>query len=405
MRRALVTLSVGLGLALSACDYGFWPETLVREMRVLGVRAQPSDLAPGETAQLEALVLDPSRPGKQTTVLWLGCEPDPFNLNRSACSDFGLLQNAGSAFAPSADGGTSLPPGVSVIGFGAQAAYRVPANVFAALPAGDERRVSGTVGQVLAFAIADEVSPTATPEELEALFARVQAGTVRSLVVLYRVRISESPERNRNPVLGTLTVAGETWPTGAHVTVLPGEPVELDADAPDDTFERFTNVTPSGVEEKTERVLVAWYSTAGRFSEERTAMREAVKTVFTAPGGSDAKDPVPERREGSLYVVLRDTRGGQAWATVPFYVCDAARPAPRITRVGWPATAADPVVLEGSDLEQVLDVVVDGAALEDGVYSPTSGTWRGFLRAGAEVGAPRGTYTTRACGRGQLPVP
>lgn len=400
MKRALV---ISL-LALAGCDFGFRPETLVDDMRLLGIRAEPADLAPGETARLDALVVDPSRPGQANTVLWLGCDPDPFNLNRSACSDFTVLADAGNLFSPSPDGGM-LPEGVHVIGFDENAAYAASPDVFHALDAGDERRLTGTVGQALAFAVAEEVSPTATEEELKALFARVQSREVKSVIALFRLHISESPERNHNPALSTLFVAREAWPKGAHVTVLPGEKVELDGDALDSDFEPFTNPTPSGVENKTERILMAWYSTAGRFSEERTAMREDVKTVFTAPGGDDPKDPVPAGREGTLFVVLRDTRGGQSWEEVPFYVCDAARPAPRVTQVTWPSSATDPVVLTGTNLEQLLDVVVDGVALENGAYSPASGTWRGFLPAGVEVGSPRGSFLTRACGRGTLPVP
>jgi len=405
VRRALV---IGLvALASAGCDYGFRPETLVENLRLLGVQADPADLAPGETAALRALVLDPSRPGQRSTVLWLGCAPDPYNLNRSACSDVETLSNAADLFSPdggSPDGGM-LPPGVSVIGFNDNASYTADAHLFDSLDAGDERRITGTVGQALVFAVAEEVPPNASQEELAELFRRVQNNEVRSLTALFRVRISESPERNRNPALSAFFVAKERWPRGAHVTVLPGEPVELDGDAPDDAFEQFTNPTPTGVEEKTERILVAWYSTAGRFTEARTALREQVKTVFTAPGGADETDPVPTSREGTLYLVLRDTRGGQAWTQVPFYVCDAARPAPVVTQVEWPSTATDPVVLRGENLAELLDVVVDEVALEDGAYSPTNDTWRGFLPAGVDVGQARGRYLTRACGRGVLPVP
>jgi hypothetical protein len=391
-------------LALSACDFGFRPETLVDDLRLLSIRAEPADLAPGETARLKALVVDPSRPGQRNTVLWLGCDPDPFNLNRSACSDFAVLADAGALFSPSPDGGM-LPDGVHVIGFGDTAAYAASPDVFRALDAQDQRRLTGTVGQALAFAIAEEVPPTASEEALKALLGRVQRKEVKSVIALFRVRISESPERNHNPSLATLWVGRERWPRGAHVTVLPGEKVELDGDAPDADFEPFTNLTPTGVENKTERILMAWYSTAGRFSEARTAMREGVKTVFTAPGGDDPKDPVPASREGTLFIVLRDTRGGQSWVEVPFYVCDASRPAPKVTQVTWPTNPGEPVVLSGTDLEQVLDVIVDGVALEDGAYSPTNGTWRGFLPAGVEVGVARGGFLTRACGRGTLPAP
>jgi hypothetical protein len=403
--RALVVLAVLL--AGTGCDTGFRPESLVENLRLLGVRSDPPDLAPGETASLDALVLDPARPGQNSAVLWLGCAPDPYNLNRSACSDFEVLSNVADLFASdggSPDGGM-LPPGVSVIGFNGNASYAADPHVFDALDAGDTRRISGTVGQALVFAIAEDVPPTATSEELEAVFRRVQSGETRAVTALFRVRVSENPERNTNPSLSAFFVAKERWPRGAHLTVLPGEPVELDVDAPDAAFEAFTNQTPSGLEQKTERILVAWYSTAGRFTEQRTAIREQVKTVFTAPGGEDETDPVPESREGTVYLVLRDTRGGQAWTQVPLYVCDAARPAPSVTSVEWPATATDPVVLRGENVDQVLDVIVDEVALEDGAYSPANGTWRGFLPAGVEPGQPRGRYLTRACGRGVLPAP
>lgn len=393
-------LLVSLALALTGCDWGFRPETLVENMRLLGVHASPPDLKPGETAKLDALVLDPSRPGQPNTVLWVGCEPDPFNQNRSVCTDPDLV-NDPSKLTGNTDGGM-LPPGVKVIGFNSNAAYTAVPTVFDALPAGDERRISGTVGLVVLFAVAEQVSPTATEEELRALFDRVQKKEVRSVVAIFRLRISESPERNTNPEVSALLVGGERWPAGARVTVLPGEPVRLDLEAPDSAFEAFTNQTPSGLENKTERILTAWYSTTGRFSEERTAIREEVKTVFTAPG-ADPKDPVPERRTGSIYTVLRDTRGGQAWREWPLFVCDPALPAPGITGVTWPAQAGDAVVLRGEHLSSVLDVVVDGQALERGAYIEARNTWEGFLPAAVPLGAKRGFFTARTCARGPLP--
>jgi hypothetical protein len=101
--------------------------------------------------------------------------------------------------------------------------------------------------------------------------------------------------------------------------------------------------------------------------------------------------------------VVRDTRGGQAWATWPVHVCDPALPEPVVSQVSWPATAADPLVLHGTALDSVLDVVVDGQALTRGGYSAARGTWEGLLPTGVAPGAPRGSYTTRTCHR--LPLP
>lgn len=391
---------LGLLLAAAGCETGFRPETLIDDLRLVGVRAEPADLRPGEATQLSALVLDPSR-AAPPTVLWVGCAPDPYNQNRSPCADPAVLQDPGSL-----TGGTgTLPPGVSVIGFNQQARYTVPATLFDVLPAEDPRRQTGTVGQIIAFAVAETVSPTASPEELAALFDRVQKKEVKSVIALFRVAVSEREgERNHNPQVEALTVDGERWPRGARVLVRPGVKATLDLAVADAALETWTAATPDGPATKTERLLVAWYSTAGRYSQVMTTLREAVQTVFTAPG-AEAEDPVPERRAFSLYTVVRDTRGGQSWQTWPAWVCDEAAPLPVVTQVEWPSDAATPVRVRGSNLESIVDVVVDDQALAHGAFSPTSGEWQGSLPEGLPPGTARGTLHTRSCARLPLAVP
>lgn len=377
---------------LTACDPGFRPETLVENMRLIGISTDPANLRPGETARVSALVLDPSRTSP-STVLWLGCEADPYNLNRSPCANPEVLQDPSSL-----TGGTgTLPPGVSVIGLNDRAAYTAPAGLFDVLAPDDARRQQGTVGQLIAFAVAETVSPQAPMEELQALFERVQRKEVKSVIALYRVNISESSVRNTNPAVDSLVVANETWPKGARFFVREGEPVTLDVAAPASTFEPFVLETPSGPEMKTERILTAWYSTSGRFSETSTALGEGVKTIFTAPGTKT--DPVPDRRTGMLYTVFRDTRGGQSWREWPFFVCDTSLNAPTVTSVDWPADASAPVVLHGADLGSVLDVIVDGGALERAAYLSGSDTFQGYLPAGVPLGVKRGVVHTRLCTR------
>ncbi len=386
---------LSVALLVAGCDTGFRPETLVEGLRVLGVRSDPADLRPGEVAQLQSLILDPAMTSGSPSTLWVGCAPDPFNLNRSACSDPAVLQDPASLGTP--DGG--LPTGVSVIGFNGQAAYVAPADVFSVLPEGDARRVAGTVGQVLAIAVAEQVSPAATNDELRALFDRVKAHEVASLIALYRIRISEDPQRNHNPVFGPLTVGGEAQPAHATLALKPGQRVTLDVAAADDTFETYVTSTPSGGEEtKTERLLAAWYSTSGRYSEPRTALRESVKTTFTAPGGADRDDPVPSSRQGSLYVTLRDTRGGQTWAEFAFFVCDEGLPEPQVKQLTWPTNAADPVTLEGEGLDSLLDVLVNGVPLSGRLVSSrweSNGTVPVLPSGSSTV-----TYSTKRCTTG-----
>lgn len=369
-----------------ACDTGFPEETVVDGLRVLGIRSTPADLKPGETARLQSLILDPALVGQRTTTLWVGCAPDPFNLNRSACSNPAVLQDPASLAGQ--DGG--LPEGVKIIGFNEQATYSTSADLFAALPPGDPRRLTGTVGQVLAIAVAQEVSPIAPPEELQALFARVQAKQVDSIIALFRIRISEDPQRNVNPVFGALTVDGAALPTGATLALSPGEKRTLDVSVADETFEAYEATTPNGVQQKTERLLAAWYSTSGRYSEKRTALREDVHTVFTAPGPRK-DDPVPEKRTGTVYVTLRDTRGGQSWQTYPMFICDTSLPEAMPVKV----TFGERLVVEGQHLESLLDVVVNDLAVK-GAYDAAADRWEGPAPALASGRWPV-TFSSRRC--------
>lgn len=383
-----------LAVVLTGCTPETFPvESLVDNLRLLGVSATPADLRPGESTRLDALVVDPTRPAQATTTFWIGCDPDPFNLNRSVCSDPAVLND------PAQLGDmSSLPAGVRFIGLNGLANYAAPVGLFNVLAADDARRVLGTTGQVLGISIAEEVSPTAPMDELRAVFERVQKKEVRSLVSLFRVRISEDPERNTNPRVARLLVDDAQWPQGARVMMKPAQVVDLDVDATDETFEPFTATTPNGPEARVERVLVAWYSTSGRFSEERTAMREAVKTKFTAPGAK-AFDPVPERRTGTMWTVLRDTRGGLSWSEFPYFICDEALPEVTVSQVRPLVSRTDSVVLEGANLASVLDVMVGGVAVARGRANATGSSWEGTLPASVTTGTQPVVIHTRRCER------
>ncbi|MFZ5468137.1 MAG: IPT/TIG domain-containing protein [Myxococcota bacterium] len=366
---------------LLGCGESFAPETLVEGLRVLGVRAQPAELRPGEVAQLSALVVDPSRPGKRSTVLWVGCEPDPFNLGRSACSDTSQLSNPSAISAPQG-GERQLPAGMKVIGLNDQAAYAVAPDLFAQLPADDRRRKVGVVGQVLAIAVGEEVSYAATPPELEALFARVRSKEVASVVTLFRIRIFEGEEPNTNPTLRALQINGKEPFQGATVRVRPEEKLSLTLEAPNEAFESYEQLLPEGSEQRDERLIAAWYSTAGRFSAPRIALRSEEVEEFTGPGAEN--DPIPERRTGELYAVVRDTRGGQTWERWPMFVCDEALPPPVVTELqpsSGPADGSTQLLLTGTSLTSVLEVVVGGKALQQAGPSTDGTRYTGIIPA------------------------
>jgi hypothetical protein len=392
--RELAPLILLLCVGLVACEEEFKPETVVEGLRVLGLRATPAELAPGQSASLSALVVDPSRPGRGNTLLWLGCEPDPLNLGRSLCSDTRALEDPG-RFLPSQPGDGSppeLPEGVSVIGFNDTASYPVRADLFRELAPEDPRRRTGTIGQVLLLAIAAEVNPLAPREELEALFERVRNREIPSLLTLFRLRVSEDTQVNANPVLERLVAGGEPLSTGATLRLHGREPTPLDVAVPDSALETYTQRLADGQQEqRTEQFIAAWYATAGRFDPERVVLRSGTPQVWLPPDGRPTNAMPPDRR-GRLWVVVRDTRGGTNWLESPFYICDESLPAPRVTAVETEPGGL--LVLRGESLSSVLDVVVGGQALTRAAYSASRGTYEGLLPV-----LPPGEYAVQVRGR------
>lgn len=370
-------------LLFVACDEQVAPATFVDKFRVLSVVPTPPDVRPGETTLLRALAVDPSRPGKPNTLLWLACDPDPLDLRRSSCSDVSTLSDP-AAFTPPegtdvAD--TELPPGVRAIGFGELAAYKAPEETFDQLDPSDERRIQGAVAQILVIAIAAELPTNPTQEQRDAIFAKVRSKEIPSLLVLFRVRVTEDPQRNTNPVLSDFKIDGESLPEGATIRLRSDRDTPLELVAADDQFEEYDQPAPNGIERKREQLIAALYSTTGRFLYPRLELGSGTEETFQPPDGRST-NPIPEDRRGFMWVVLRDTRGGQSFVQRPFFLCDEALAAPTIEASTPAQGAADGtqlLTLTGKDLSSVLDVLVGGKALLQQRYDAERGAVEGLV--------------------------
>lgn len=377
-------------MLVTACTNAqFAPETLVRDLRVLSISADPPEVAPGEPSKLSLLKSDPAAPGAATTVIWVGCEPDPQDLGKSACNDASILLRPTQI--------TDYPPGLELLGFGLSAQYRSTSGVFDVLAKDDAIRRSGSVGQVLGLVIGEEVDPLATGDKLREYFARIERKETPVVVSLTRVLVSEKPaeQRNQNPGIVDLLVGGVKHPKNGRLPVKAGSRTELTVSVPPDVRQTYVEVQPSGEVTKTETVVGAWYSTAGRFSRERFDATSNDATTFIAPGSTDfPEDPVPERRTGVVWLVVRDDRGGQSFDRYPFFVCDESLPNPVVRSITPPASPGGQVVVEGENLSGVLDVVVGEAALARGAYSSALGNFQGEAPALAP-----GSYAVTVRGR------
>jgi len=374
-------------LLAAGCGESFKPESVVTDLRVLGIRAEPAELRPGEATALSALVVDPTRPASARTLVWLSCDPDPFGHGRSACSDIAQLQDLSQLL--SAGGAVNFPPGMRFAGFGEVGAYSVAADVFAPLPADDRRRLTGTVAQILLLSVAEAVSPFATQEELDALLDRIARKEVPFIATLFRVRVSEETQRNTNPVLDQVVFNGLPVPADGSLLRIPAtEALELETLPTAASYEAFTLLTPEGSEPREEALVAAYYTTAGRFSVERVSLKPGTSTRFEPPG-LDNDDEIPPGREGRIWTVVRDTRGGQVWRELPFYLCDASLPVPSLSSVSPPnPPAGTRITLQGENLGSVLEVVADGWVLGDLRFSSATGA----LEVTVPTLLPPGTY-------------
>jgi len=105
------------------------------------------------------------------------------------------------------------------------------------------------------------------------LLAKVKSKQVDSLVAIKRIRISENPEKNHNPVLQGVRIDHAFWAPGPRpAKVLPGERLPLEAVAPDSSSESYNDLDVDGNPvQKTENLIVSWFTSFGAVKEARSA--------------------------------------------------------------------------------------------------------------------------------------
>jgi hypothetical protein len=239
-------------LVLAACDNGLPLPSLVDNLRVLGVRSEPPEGPAGATVALDALVVTPD-PTTPVEMAWIACVPVS-----AATGPAGCLTEA----APPLCSNEPEAP-VCAIGFGPTVSYRLPA-----------RALGTSHHQVLITMVAAETDAGGLAGCLEG----VQNGGVipeTCRVALKRVRVLPDGEvANRNPGITAVQVAGES------VTV---------------------TLAPDAVEEEDE-LFFSWFTTVGELDSFRTE-------------GDGLTNTWTPDESGRIWVVVRDGRGGESWAT------------------------------------------------------------------------------------------
>ncbi len=306
MRRLLAP---ALLLAL-ACDPGFEPQYRVTDLRVLGVRVQvqgsrAADASPDDTVELEALVANPLR-RTGLRVRWYACAPEaPGEL--PPCLDPAFLRD------PAALAGA---PGVFELPAGPGTGERPPPIPLSSVLQG--------AGEAYALALAAAVArATEQPTYQCRVYVEIPLAVVaeaegRREVALKRARLvpraADAPAPldgyvlNLNPQVGDAFRAPADEDACAGGTSLaagafpPGRTVLCaTADAPG----AFNVCGPEGGRTPIQETYAwQWYVTAGGFPELDGGVGNATGDAvdFERPAGTF-----------TLWVIVRDGRGGEAW--------------------------------------------------------------------------------------------
>jgi len=265
------------------------PAWRIDKLRVLGVRADPPEARPGERVTFEALIIDPQQ--ESGGVVWIACPPAEDGGTGFGCGLSGDLD-----FAAGSDQG--------IIGFqpGLDPSYTPPADILDDLE--EEDRAEGTYQLIQLAVIPDGVLDDGFGSGdfgADIDFNQVEVGYKRLVV-------SEARTPNRNPEVGGFSVDGWSVAADAVIEVDPGETYDLGLYLPATAIERYVFEQGDGtLEIRREEPFVTWYASGGALLETETLF-PYLDVTWTAPE-TDA-----EVTAGSWWAVVRDRRGGMAWA-------------------------------------------------------------------------------------------
>ncbi len=310
-------LPLMLAGALVACSNDFQKVSIVLDLRVLALRADPaevvidaddseSDLTASQlpAVTFSSLVLDPLTPGP-FTYTWTAC---PTQTTSVRCDDATAINRVFTT-ATTADLEHDPPTGTLTVDDDLLAASldADPYHGFAGVP----------VNIQLVVQPADASAP--------AVYA--------VKVMTYSAKVPSDRVANNNPYFDELDADGVAFAGGAcddpTTTPLPvdlGQTVTLLPIEPDGVRETYVVETFDGGERTfTENLSYAWFSTTGDFSDETSGGAQdafgnqpLLRTKWQAPSSGD-----PDSAPGTLiplWIVQRDERGGTYWTSRCFVV-------------------------------------------------------------------------------------
>ena len=248
----------------AGCNPSLPSRALVDDLRVLGVRAEPPEAAPGSTIAFDALVGDVEVPARPFRRGWALCTPGTEGI--ATCGD---------------------PTRIVALGTAGSVSWTVPADFLEDLSV-EEMEIGRDVYVVFGI-------------ELEGLDRPPEEG--EHDISFKRVRISTHANPNRNPRIDALLFDGTA--TDAPLAVEGGHDGELLVVPSEDSIQAYD----LNGETQSEDMRYTWLVTGGSVGD--------TVSWGDVGGVSGTSWHLPGTGSAMLWVVLRDGRGGTAWASQP----------------------------------------------------------------------------------------
>lgn len=325
MRRSTLRTIFSLPLILllplaAACGFSFDRSSDVRDARILAIQAEPPEVLVGAgplpEIRLRALVADPRDPQRVTSFEWRACIPELYGTT--------LTEDGDDISRATEDGRCDEAQELSLISAGEEplgsfeTTLTLPAELSLLAAAGMETGLS--------------------------LHAQVQLRISSPEGPLYgRKRIVVSPpvpqgrQANRNPRLTALLLDDTPWepneprrlklgdcpPSKKRQIVDPDDPTRYFTRCAyrvtpvfdENEAEHYTVQTFAGeTQELRERLRFHWFAGAGSFGSGQTAQPTNVGPQAYDPISTEWFEPA-EGKSATIWVVVRDGRGGASWET------------------------------------------------------------------------------------------
>ena len=257
--------------------------SVIDEARVIAVRGEPAEAEPESEIAFALLVAGPDGTLGDPEARWSFCR-EPRAPGETGPASSACAEQAGTAFGSGPTAAAPLPEdGCSIHGPDTPPGELRPRDPDAT--GGYYQPVRIDLDGAVAFGA-----------------ERIACHLANAPIEL-AIRFRDEYVANRNPSLAPLD-----WPAAVSA----GDEVELAVDWPGGDAEGYLYFDPISHElvNRRESMSVSWFANAGRFESDRTGRAEEDE----ASGSSNRWTAPDDSGPVHLWVVLRDSRGGTAWA-------------------------------------------------------------------------------------------